>query len=372
MPRSDSVFPRTEIPLMNWLSLRLVIRPALDHFTWWSIGEEKVARPPGQAKVRTEVACMTVDGLRGTIEPGGGPAGGASAMGGRSTAIVGVCAACVVCLGFLCMGRTIEHVGPLDSLGLNGAGETADEFIPTGGWSIGEEKVARPPGQAKVRTEVACMTVAGSRETVEPGGGPAGRASAMVSRSTAIVGGEAAVVRRMESVCGVCSLFRFPLHGPAGSAGPVGLIGPDSILSKLPNLRSLSISNPRVLFTVDFIRRFPLIPATIFHVRGRVGLLLESSFIPILEAVVGWNESTKLLFLFVRFVVADFVQDVTCSHLRGIGILVIFAQKLLSVLGFDHMSLWGLVVLFYVLFSGNLGFTAGRGFNPAGGVPGGG
>ncbi|KZV41405.1 Ras 5 [Dorcoceras hygrometricum] len=29
----------------------------------------------------------------------------------------------------------------------------------------------------------------------------------------------------------------------------------------------------------------------------------------------------------MRFVVADFVQAVTCSHLRGIGILVIFAQK---------------------------------------------
>ncbi|KZV16425.1 hypothetical protein F511_34935 [Dorcoceras hygrometricum] len=47
-------------------------------------------------------------------------------------------------------------------------------------------------------------------------------------------------------------------------------------------------------------------------------------------------------------------------------------SKLLSVLGFDPMSLWGLVVFLVVLFSGNLGFTAGRGFNPAGGAPGGG
>ncbi|KZV42742.1 hypothetical protein F511_32516 [Dorcoceras hygrometricum] len=45
---------------------------------------------------------------------------------------------------------------------------------------------------------------------------------------------------------------------------------------------------------------------------------------------------------------------------------------LLSVLGFDPMSLWGLVVLLPVLFSGNPGVAAGRGFNPAGGAPGGG
>ncbi|KZV52881.1 hypothetical protein F511_15030 [Dorcoceras hygrometricum] len=44
---------------------------------------------------------------------------------------------------------------------------------------------------------------------------------------------------------------------------------------------------------------------------------------------------------------------------------------LLSVLGFDPMSLWGLVCFFVALFSGNPGSTAGRGFNPAGGAPGG-
>ncbi|KZV29285.1 hypothetical protein F511_25050 [Dorcoceras hygrometricum] len=37
--------------------------------------------------------------------------------------------------------------------------------------------------------------------------------------------------------------------------------------------------------------------------------------------------------------------------------------------GFDPMSLWGLVVSLFVLFSGNPGFTGGRGFNPAGGAP---
>ncbi|KZV31331.1 hypothetical protein F511_15159 [Dorcoceras hygrometricum] len=47
-------------------------------------------------------------------------------------------------------------------------------------------------------------------------------------------------------------------------------------------------------------------------------------------------------------------------------------RLLLSVLGFDPMSLWVLVVSLDVLFSGNPGFTAGRGFSPAGGAPGGG
>ncbi|KZV49223.1 nephrocystin-3-like [Dorcoceras hygrometricum] len=49
-----------------------------------------------------------------------------------------------------------------------------------------------------------------------------------------------------------------------------------------------------------------------------------------------------------------------------------FRFSLLSVLGFDPMSLRGLVCFFVVLFSGNPGSTGGRGFNPAGGAPGGG
>ncbi|KZV48727.1 hypothetical protein F511_25670 [Dorcoceras hygrometricum] len=48
------------------------------------------------------------------------------------------------------------------------------------------------------------------------------------------------------------------------------------------------------------------------------------------------------------------------------------SMELLSVLGFDPMSLRGLVCFFVVLFPGNPGSTAGRGFNPAGGAPGGG
>ncbi|KZV35560.1 hypothetical protein F511_32445 [Dorcoceras hygrometricum] len=87
------------------------------------------------------------------------------------------------------------------------------------GWFIGEEKVARPPGQSKVRTEVAWCGPAG------PGGGLAGGALAMVGRSTAIVGREAAVVRRMGSVCGVCTMLRVPLHGPAEHAGSLGSLG---------------------------------------------------------------------------------------------------------------------------------------------------
>ncbi|KZV27703.1 hypothetical protein F511_28390 [Dorcoceras hygrometricum] len=62
-----------------------------------------------------------------------------------------------------------------------------------------------------------------------------------------------------------------------------------------------------------------------------------------------------------------------CSALSGPLIVVIeLGIKLLSVLGFDPMSLWGLVVFLVVLFLGNPGFTAGRGISPAVGAPGGG
>ncbi|KZV36122.1 hypothetical protein F511_22101 [Dorcoceras hygrometricum] len=46
--------------------------------------------------------------------------------------------------------------------------------------------------------------------------------------------------------------------------------------------------------------------------------------------------------------------------------------SVLSVLGFDPMYFWGWVVLLFVLFSGNPGFTAGRVADPARGDPGGG
>ncbi|KZV56631.1 myosin-11-like [Dorcoceras hygrometricum] len=57
---------------------------------------------------------------------------------------------------------------------------------------------------------------------------------------------------------------------------------------------------------------------------------------------------------------------------RSLVVVIVHRIKFLSVLWFDPMSLWGLVVLLLVLFSGNPGFTSGRGFHPAGGAPGGG
>ncbi|KZV16843.1 hypothetical protein F511_38097 [Dorcoceras hygrometricum] len=55
-------------------------------------------------------------------------------------------------------------------------------------------------------------------------------------------------------------------------------------------------------------------------------------------------------------------------------VVVIVAQKikLLSVLGFDRMSLWGWCLFACVCCPGFPGYSAGRGVDPAGGVPGGG
>ncbi|KZV56818.1 sugar transport protein 4-like [Dorcoceras hygrometricum] len=55
------------------------------------------------------------------------------------------------------------------------------------------------------------------------------------------------------------------------------LFSPDSILSEKYPIFVLCSSNPLSLFIVIFIRRFPSFSATIFHVRGSVGLLLETS-----------------------------------------------------------------------------------------------
>ncbi|KZV50964.1 urea carboxylase [Dorcoceras hygrometricum] len=63
---------------------------------------------------------------------------------------------------------------------------------------------------------------------------------------------------------------------------------------------------------------------------------------------------------------------VSCIAPAFYSLLFISVVLLLSVLGFDPMSLRGLVCFFVALFSGNPGSTAGRGFNPAGGAPGGG
>ncbi|KZV30034.1 protein SUPPRESSOR OF PHYA-105 1 [Dorcoceras hygrometricum] len=63
---------------------------------------------------------------------------------------------------------------------------------------------------------------------------------------------------------------------------------------------------------------------------------------------------------------------VSCIAPAFYSLLFISVVLLLSVLGFNPMSLRGLVCFFVALFSGNPGSTAGRGFNPAGGAPGGG
>ncbi|KZV46682.1 hypothetical protein F511_06794 [Dorcoceras hygrometricum] len=63
---------------------------------------------------------------------------------------------------------------------------------------------------------------------------------------------------------------------------------------------------------------------------------------------------------------------VSCIAPAFYPLLFISVVLLLSVLGFNPMSLRGLVCFFVALFSGNPGSTAGRGFNPAGGAPGGG
>ncbi|KZV46325.1 hypothetical protein F511_14550 [Dorcoceras hygrometricum] len=78
---------------------------------------------------------------RGTGGLGGGPIGGAPIMGGRSTAAQGQEASGVMVrrLGFVAWcGRfkwtdLIELAGPLGLHGLNGAGESVDDYIPTGG-----------------------------------------------------------------------------------------------------------------------------------------------------------------------------------------------------------------------------------------------
>ncbi|KZV48571.1 hypothetical protein F511_17112 [Dorcoceras hygrometricum] len=61
---------------------------------------------------------------------------------------------------------------------------------------------------------------------------------------------------------------------------------------------------------------------------------------------------------------SDFVVAAACGNCNSV-VEVPYS-------GFDRMSLWGLVCFVACLISGIPGFTAGRGFNPAGGAPGGG
>ncbi|KZV23966.1 hypothetical protein F511_21293 [Dorcoceras hygrometricum] len=86
---------------------------------------------------------------------------------------------------------------------------------------------------------------------------------------------------------------------------------------------------------------------------------------PFLEAVVGWRESTKLLFVFVRFEVAGRAA-IPHSHLPA-GIVATMRRVV------NYHSSWARQQQVELLYaSGNPGSTAGRGFNPVGGAPGGG
>ncbi|KZV23461.1 hypothetical protein F511_41873 [Dorcoceras hygrometricum] len=71
--------------------------------------------------------------------PGSGPTGGASAANGRIRAVEGCEAS-----GVMACGARIELAGPLGSLGLNGTGESADDYSPTGvDWAV--KMRTRPP-----------------------------------------------------------------------------------------------------------------------------------------------------------------------------------------------------------------------------------
>ncbi|KZV18346.1 hypothetical protein F511_10715 [Dorcoceras hygrometricum] len=121
-------------------------------------------RPHASSGARSLVSCVLAKpcspwfeqwfGLGGLAGPGGCPVDGAPAMGGRSRVAEEAEVACPCSGGARasCMGRSvrldrlgwsewrvglvdgrIENAGPLGSLGLNDAGESADDFIPTGG-----------------------------------------------------------------------------------------------------------------------------------------------------------------------------------------------------------------------------------------------
>ncbi|KZV56755.1 hypothetical protein F511_33089 [Dorcoceras hygrometricum] len=100
----------------------------------------------------------------------------------------------------------------------------------------------------------------------------------------------------------------------------------------------------------------------------------------IFGSFVGWIESAKLLFLRVISSLQICAGSELLRSLRKLRFegerqyrtLIFPAGFLLSVLGFDPMSLRGLVCFRVCVFAGNPGNTAGRGFSPAGGAPGGG
>ncbi|KZV48390.1 hypothetical protein F511_29301 [Dorcoceras hygrometricum] len=94
-----------------------------------------------------------------------------------------------------------------------------------------------------------------------------------------------------------------------------------------------------------FSGEFPSIPVVVLLVRGDVGLLLRSSFI---------------LYQLQRLVFVGERSRNYCS------------RPCSPYWGLTPCPSGALFVSLFVLFSGNPGFTAGRGLNPAGGAPGGG
>ncbi|KZV14630.1 hypothetical protein F511_42239 [Dorcoceras hygrometricum] len=114
---------------------------------------------------------------------------------------------------------------------------------------------------------------------------------------------------------------------------------------------------------VGISRWFSLVPAG--FVGGNALLLVAASLVCGFAVPAGCVLLRAPLWVELSIVPWRFMHSTCILFLAVISVVL-----LLSVLGFDPMSLRGLVCFFVVLFSGNPGSTAGRGFNPAGGAPG--
>ncbi|KZV52757.1 hypothetical protein F511_42850 [Dorcoceras hygrometricum] len=136
------------------------------------------------------------------------------------------------------------------------------------------------------------------------------------------------------------------------------------------------LSNPRALFSRELFRRFPVVSVVVL---ARARLLPESSgFLAglVVAQYKGERQYRTLMGCLMHPLPCGssfpLFFGVSCIAYAFYSLLFISVVLLLSVLGFDPMSLQGLVCFFVALFSENPGSTAGRGFNPAGGAPGGG
>ncbi|KZV42422.1 L-type lectin-domain containing receptor kinase IX.1-like [Dorcoceras hygrometricum] len=163
----------------------------------------------------------------------------------------------------------------------------------------------------------------------------------------------------------------------------------------------LCFSNPSTVHR-EFLRRFPVDSGHRFHDRGSVGLLSRSSFIlyqywrlwlascgarsccpvPVLRSSGVGIESLGLVFVVTvaqKYKPCSLLYCAVVSYqdARASGNTALSSPcwDLLATMRrvVNYHSSWARqqqVELFDA--SGNLGFTAGRGFNPAGGAPGGG